>query len=768
MRGRYGILLLALLLAFVPQRGASEKIGLVLSGGGAKGIAHAGVIKALEENGIPIDYVAGTSMGAIVGGFYSCGYSPEEMMKLFTSPGFSDWSTGTVNPELRYYFAADRPTPELVRVNASVKKDSVSLIQSNLYKGYIINPIPMNIEFVNLFAPYQVQCGSDFNRLFVPFRCVYSDVYNKHKVVCRSGSLPDAIRASMSFPMVFKPIEMEGVLAYDGGIYDNFPVDVMEEDFHPDFIIGVSVSRPDGKPKPGNAYSQLEDLIIQNNDYSLPAEEGIKIQVPVTQFAVLDFPKAKEIYDIGYRTGLEMIDSIKSRISSRRDYQELKARRAGFKAATPSLRFDSVSVSGATPKESEFIRYQFLNGGQKDFGTGRMIDSYYNVVSYNKVSDLVPTALPLAGDTCALALKADIKKNLYAGFGGWITSSPNTMGYLRLGYSTLDFSSLDVSLSGWIGQSYMAGLFDVTYRLRTPVPSRIELNAVMSRKKLHNQQHFFFHGEDSPSIVTHENFVRAGYEVAAGQSAKVSAGIGYGYRRYDYYSLTDPEYLMQPKDKSQYRIWALSLGYDFNTLNSKMYPDKGRRFKAIVEGYSQASRFLPHGKDSGEKYHSAPQARIEVSWKHFFPLKDNVSFGISADGAATFGKLTENYVATLIGSPEFSPFPSLVSVFNPDYRSRNYVAAGVTPVWNPFAKFQLRGDMYCFVPVRKLASDEATGKAKWDGWFPRASFMGEVTAVYNFPFASLAIYCNYLSSPSSSWNFGISFGLLFEAPRFLR
>ena len=90
---------------------------------------------------------------------------------------------------------------------------------------------------MDLFAAYTAQCGGDFDRLFVPFRCVTSDVTHKHKVVCRSGMLSDAIRASMSFPAVFAPIKIGGVEMYDGGIYDNFPVDVMREDFAPSIMI---------------------------------------------------------------------------------------------------------------------------------------------------------------------------------------------------------------------------------------------------------------------------------------------------------------------------------------------------------------------------------------------------------------------------------------------------------------------------------------------------------------------------------------------------
>ena len=246
---------------------AQQSVGLVLSGGGAKGIAHIGVIKALEDNDIPIDYVAGTSMGAIVGGLYAAGYTPEEMMELIESKGFSYWSTGTIDPRWIYYYAREEPTPKLANINLSLRDSAKT---NNILPTSLINPLPMNFAFMDLFARYSAQCNGNFNNLFVPFRCVTSDVYHKHKIVCRDGSLGDAIRASMSFPIVFQPIEMDGVLVYDGGIYDNFPVDVMREDFAPDIMIGVDVSSPDKKPDPNNLMQQIEDMVIQKNDYSLP------------------------------------------------------------------------------------------------------------------------------------------------------------------------------------------------------------------------------------------------------------------------------------------------------------------------------------------------------------------------------------------------------------------------------------------------------------------------------------------------------------------
>ena len=129
----------------------AQSVGLVLSGGGAKGIAHIGVIQALEDNEIPIDYITGTSMGAIVGGLYASGFTPDEMMQVLMSKDFSDWSTGVVNENLVYYFDRKTPTPAMVKLNF-VEDDSVKL-KLDLLPSSLINPLPMNFGFLELFTP---------------------------------------------------------------------------------------------------------------------------------------------------------------------------------------------------------------------------------------------------------------------------------------------------------------------------------------------------------------------------------------------------------------------------------------------------------------------------------------------------------------------------------------------------------------------------------------------------------------------------------------
>lgn len=748
----------------------AESVGLVLSGGGAKGVAHVGVIKALEDNNIPIDYVTGTSMGAIVGGLYCCGYSPAEMMQLITSKDFHYWSTGTIDENLTYFFDKSYPTPQMLQANVSFK-DSTQF-GMNVLKGSLINPLPMNFEFMRLFSPYTIQCNGDFNKLFVPFRCVCSDVYHKHKVVMGSGPVDNAIRASMSFPLVFKPIERDGVLVYDGGIYDNFPVDVMHDDFNPDIMIGVSVSGPDGKPIPGDMYEQLEDMIIQNNDYSLPADEGIKIQVPVLNFGVLDFGKAEEIYEIGYKTGLAMVDSIKQRVTARRSAEEVAARRAAFKRATPVVKFDSIKVEGGTPSQNRFLTYVFENSKQKKDSLLRMNDAkdaYYRIITTGKVSDMFPQAIDGAPDgNSILHIKADVKNNWTAGLGGWLTSSVQSMLYLSVGYHTLSYRALDVDLSGWLGQSYYAGRLGAKIHFKTASPSYLQFEGVLSRQKYYDTE-LLFYQDKTPSFITErENYIRLNYAWAIGRKAKGYVSFGYADIGDSYYDQMHQDYTNIKKDKSQYHEVALRAGYERNTLDNQVYPSAGMQTLASIAGFWEESRYLRQGElTPNDNFTGHSGVEINATWRQFFPVAKHITIGTMAQGVAVFRKLYQNYMATMIHAPAFGPTPSTANYFNPAFRSDSYLAAGVIPIWKPVGNLQIRGDFYAFAPIRNMV-ETPPGMAQYNGWFKKCEFLGEVAAVYNFPFASFSIYCNYLSYPARNWNFGISLGLPFQAPRFLR
>lgn len=748
--------------------GASSRrrVGLVLSGGGAKGIAHVGVIKALEDNGIPIDCVTGTSMGAIVGSLYSCGWSPEKMLDFFTASDFLDWATGTINKKNIYYYYEPAPTPKWVSVNVNFRKKES--LPNQIIPTSLVSPLPMNIEFLRLYGPYTEQCGENFDRLFVPFRCVASDVYHKHKVVFGKGSLGESVRASMSFPLVFRPIEINGVLMYDGGIYDNFPVNVMEKDFNPDFVIGVSVSGADSKPVSGDMYSQLEDMIIQNNDYSMPSKKGVKIQVPVLDFGVLQFEKARTIYDIGYKTGLSMVDSIKNRIDERMPLSEVTERRSRFTAETPELEFDSVRTEGVEGSQAEYLKYLFTHDRHGKISMEQVTSVYYRAVTDGSLSNLVPVAVFGPDGRNTLLLKATPRRPWTLSVGGFVTTSTNSMLYFSAGYHTLGHNSLDVSASAWVGQAYLAGMADAKFALLTEIPSYFQVTGVLSKQKYYENEVLFFK-QSSPMFTTEvDNYLRGGYVWAIGRRMKGYANIAGGYISDSYFS---PDAIDDRghRDMIQYRVGVLRVGIESNSLDNQMYPSAGTKWFADVDLSWQSSRFCPlENKRGGGGWKSRPVAAIETQWQRYFPVGSKWAVGAYAAGRAALQRLDQNYTNVLVHAPSFAPTPSTQNYFNIAFRSDNFVAAGVIPMWKPLKRMQVRGYFYLYMPVRGLVDMGRMNVARYEGWLNHPEFLGELAVIYNFPFASLSFYGNYLSSPARNWNFGISFGLLFRAPKLLR
>lgn len=741
-----------------------QTVGLVLSGGGAKGIAHVGVIKALEENSIPIDYVTGTSMGAIVGSLYSCGWSPDRMLEFFTTPDFGYWSTGTIPPERVYYYIQPAPTPKWLEVNINFRSSGKKMLNQVLPTS-LISPLPMNIEFLNLYGPYSEQCRENFNNLFVPFRCVTSDVYHKHKIVLSRGSLGDAVRASMSFPLVFRPIKLDGVLVYDGGIYDNFPVNVMEKDFHPDFMIGVQVAGADKAPMRGDLYSQLEDMIIQNNDYSMPTADGIKIKVPVSNFAVLQFDKAKEIYEIGYKSGLAMIDSIKKRVTARRTPEDLNASRSGFAAKTPNLKFDSIAVTGATPDQARYLRFLFFGGRPHTIDMPGVINSYYRAVTDGTLNNLVPQAEFGKNGRNTLLLEASQKRPWSIGVGGWISSSTNSMLYLKFGYHSMSFNSLDVSVSGWVGQSYYAGMLSARFTFPSARPSLVQLDGLMSRQKYYDSEVLFYQTASPAFITEDENYLRASYIWAASRKVKGWVSGAWGYMNDRYFPDSDGSYHDRTRDRTKYWMGVLRVGFEKNTLNNKLYPSEGTHWNFEFRGAFEKSSFYPENVMKTTQRDNW-NAALWAYYKQFFPLHHNMKLGIMGNAMGNYKKLKQNYTSTLVHSAEFAPTPSTQNYFNEAFRSDNYVAVGLIPVWTPLRGFQIRGDFYGYSKVRGI-KNLGPRVTEYGRWFPKVEFIGEIAAVYNFPFASLSLYANYLSSPKNNWNFGINFGLFFQAPKLI-
>lgn len=270
-------------LADVPQQ--RKKVGLVLSGGGAKGMAHIGVLKIIEEAGIPIDYVVGTSMGSIIGGLYAIGYTPEQMDSLVRKQDWAFLLSDRISRSDKNMM--EREADEKYVISVPFSKTSIQDMTGGLIKGQNIS---------NLFSELTLgyHDSINFNKLPIPFACVSENIADGKEYVFHEGVLSTAMRASMAIPGVFTPVRLDSMVLIDGGVVNNYPVNVARE-MGADVIIGVDVQ---SQLKPANELEtagailgQLVDLMGQENYVKNLEETNVHIKVNVKGYSAASFSK---------------------------------------------------------------------------------------------------------------------------------------------------------------------------------------------------------------------------------------------------------------------------------------------------------------------------------------------------------------------------------------------------------------------------------------------------------------------------------------------
>ena len=250
---------------------ARPKVGLVLSGGGAKGAAHIGVLKYIEEAGIPIDYIAGTSMGSIVGGMYALGYSSDEILDIISSVDWDRLISNNVERKKISFFEKSVKNTQIITVPFSVKIDEEKL-QSKSFRNSLPNGLVSGDNLINLFNSLSVGYSDfmSFDELPIPFICIATNMISGEADILDKGEFTKSLRASMAIPILFDPIEMDEKLYVDGGLTSNFPVEQCRA-MGADYIIGVSMSPglEENTEKLSSILSQVKQLkeIITDKDF---------------------------------------------------------------------------------------------------------------------------------------------------------------------------------------------------------------------------------------------------------------------------------------------------------------------------------------------------------------------------------------------------------------------------------------------------------------------------------------------------------------------
>ncbi len=736
-----------------------QSVGLVLSGGGAKGIAHIEVIRALEENNIPIDYIAGTSIGAIVGGLYAAGYSPDEMEKLFRSDDFYFWSTGRIQKKYRYHFTRPEADPAWIELQLAKRDDRLTVLPPT----NIIPEVQMDFAFMELLSSTNTACNHHFDSLMVPFFCVATDVHSNKAVILRKGDLSEAIRASMTFPIYYKAIKIDGKLLFDGGMVNNFPQDFMKDIYNPDIIIGHKVADEAREPGTDNLMEQITNMVMRPTNYEIPPEKGILLETKFNNIGLLDFQKYDFIAGEGRKTAENFIDSIKTRIHRRVRKEDVIKKRNTFNAKKPELYFQNIQVEGISdPMQRKFI-IQSMKHKYNIISLSELKKEYFKLIANEHLKSIRPLAYynPETG-YYDLHLKVEPEKKMHINMGGNISTKPINQGFVGFDYRTYQNRAYTLSSNIYFGRFYSS--FKVGGRIDFPTSLPFYLAGYSTLNRwdyFSSSSELFFEDVRPPYIIRGEYNLRFESGIPLGLHSKLFGSAAFSNWNDEYYQ-TDIFKKEDDPDQTTFNAFIGQIGIEQNSLNYKQYATEG--------GYNSISAWHIAGRETN-KPGSTSAATVRTARHHsFFMLKaqslkyfnfgKKFTLGTQLEAVYSNKEPFKNYRSTMLSASGYYPTPHSKSLFIENFHSNNYLAGGLKTIFHIKPALHLRLEGHAFVPVKEeLPAPDFTTFIN-DKYFSNYYLQGMASLVYHTGVGPASISLNYYDKTNTKLYFTLNFGYI--------
>lgn len=735
----------------------AQKVGVVLSGGAASGISHIGVLKALEDNHIPIDYIAGTSMGALIGSLYAMGNSPQQIEELVKTEKFKNWSEGIIDEKYAYYFKRNDDNASWIVYPLSLDSNS-SIISS--FPTNVMSPIPMDFNIMELSAGPAAAAKYNFDSLFIPFRCVASDIELKESVIFKEGDLGESVRASMTYPFYIPPIKVDGKLLFDGGLYNNFPTNIMLNDFYPDFIIGSNVSANSPPPDEDNLFSQIKSMLKNKSNYAMLCEAGVIIE-PKTDVPLFNFSDLQSTIDSGYVAAMRQMDFIKQNIQVRVDSVELYTKRNTFKNKQPNVIFENINIEGLNKKQSEYAR-KVLRHKNKQISLEDIKEGYFRLASDSKIKTIYPKAKfnPQTG-LFDLFLKIKKQRDLITYFGGNFSNRPISEGYVGLQYNYLGKYAASIMANGYFGKLYSS--VQIKTRLDFPfkIPIYIEPSVTWNKWDYYKSSNTFLEDIKPAYLIQYEELGDLNLGFPTGKKGRIVAGAGVTRITDRYYQI--PHFSQQDTaDRTDFSAVTSQLYYEINSLNRKQYANQGSYVNLKVRYINGLEENTP-GSTSFDtvrlfkKQHEWLQ--LKFSAEKYFNRRGSFKIGLLGEAAYSTQTLFNNYTSSILSAPAFQPTPDSKTVFLPNYRAFKYVAGGIKFIVNIRKNIELRAEGYIFQPYETLIKNSEY-KTDYSQPFAFQHFIGTGALVWNTPVGPMSLSLNYYDQEKNPFSILFHFGYI--------
>ncbi|MEP6931946.1 MAG: patatin-like phospholipase family protein [Flavobacterium sp.] len=327
-----------------PDSVKRPKIGLVLSGGGAKGFAHIGVLKVLEEAGIKIDYIGGTSMGSVIGGLYASGYNASQIDSIFKKTNFDELINDYIPRSSKNFYG--KKNDELYAIVLPFSNFRIGIpeaLSKGMYNYNLLSSLTRNVRHVR-----------DFNKLPIPFLCIGTNIETGEEVLLNKGNLVQAMMASAAFPSLFTPVEIDGKLLVDGGVVNNYPIQEVRN-LGADIIIGVDVQddllNRKGLKNATRILVQITNLQSIDKMKSKIKDTDVYIKPDIRDYGVISFDKGEEIIRKGEEAAFAVYEKIKSLTDENNFYKKPK-----LKVSTDTLQIKKINSDKLDNYTREYIR----------------------------------------------------------------------------------------------------------------------------------------------------------------------------------------------------------------------------------------------------------------------------------------------------------------------------------------------------------------------------------------------------------------------------
>ncbi|MEH0157851.1 patatin-like phospholipase family protein [Limibacter armeniacum] len=775
------IFIFSFLLSFssLAQQASDRKtVGVVLSGGGAKGFAHIGVLKVLEEHQIPVDYIVGVSMGAVIGGFYAAGYTVHEIDSMVRRPEFQTWASGKLTPKEEYLFGKRTLGADILNFHMKVDTSFTTKIDATF-----VNDAALNFALAeHLYKPIK-KAGYNFDSLTVPFRCVASEVFTRTPVVLKKGNLAESIRASMAVPLAFRPVKIDGKYLYDGGVLNNLPVNVMEEEFNPDIIIAVNLGAKDlieeypfdRADKLVEGANILGPLIMSNRAPEALGEEDVFIGVAVDEFSAADFSLPDTLIRLGELAANAQITEVRKKVGNRvvppRESKLLDI-------YTPDKReVSDIEFSGnLTSKQQRYVRKVIKPSSKKEATLNDIRDRYYMLITHDFFRDvLVNIDYDNSKESYKVGLDVSSEKKLLLGLGGNLATRSIGQAFLNAELSLLGKHLHNFYTNFYSGSFYSSVLFQTKMLFPETTPFYLQLGYVYNDWDYGQVSEFFINNNEGVNVKRLDRTIRLelGFNPERRRTLKLTSGVFFNRDEYSrtYVEVVDGVNVpIMIQGKMEYEGWTIGGSYGYSLLNRKLFPSEGRHYMMNLQYFNGNERFKQ--VNTGTELEKASRNWWMGKWEYEEYFGKKFRWGIYNELVISNAPSFHTLTATTLNMPLYKPLIDSDSWLLEDLRARSYLGAGLIAVYPVVGNLELRGEYHSLWKKGFISELERTPQADFTFELDKSAMerkdIGSFSVVYHTPIGPLSVSANYYDDSHANWSFLINAGLLLYNPKLIQ